>query len=92
MKFNKLFNVLKFVPFLCFLSFFYFMIKSLFYPGKFIRSLKAYAAMVALFLLLSLIINSIPKNALTIIFVWIGITGVFFVGSEICIKGIDSEI
>ena len=92
MKFDKLFNVLKFVPFLCFLSFFYFMIRSLFYPGKFIRFLKAYAAMMALFLLLSLIINNIPQNTLTIIFGWIGIIGIFFVGTEIYRKGIDSEI
>jgi len=85
---GKIFKVLRFLPFLCAFSFFYYMFKSLFYPGKIKRMLLAYLSTMGTFLLFSFIFNALPAHALRTIFGLFGFVAVFFAGTECFRKGI----
>lgn len=85
---DKMFRMLRFVPGLCVLSYFYYAIKSLRYPGKIVRTLVAYLATLGVFILFSFIFNALPDNSLRTIFGLFGFVAVFFAGTECFRKGI----
>lgn len=86
---DKMFRILRFIPGLCFLSFFYYAIKSLRYPGKFARTIVAYLATLGAFIVFSFIFNTLPYNGLRTLFGLFGFVAVFFAGTECFRKGID---
>ena len=85
---DKMFRILRFIPGLCVLSFFYYGFKSLRCPGKITRTLVAYLVTMGAFILFSFIFNALPDNALRTIFGLFGFVAVFFVGTECFRKGI----